>query len=160
MRHPPTVWVDQAYAEEPLDRLRRDNVDYLRGRAPPTSPDTLIEYNSSLLAFIRSLERQGEKQVLGTVTPGAVSAWVNEQRSIDRSEDSIASRLGAVRVFSSRYIDKHLELTTRDLLMKVSRLTPPEKQMLGHSTNVMTRRYLGRPRQAEAARQIPNDAPI
>lgn len=31
---------------------------------------------------------------------------------------------------------------------------------LGHSTNVMTRRYLGRARQTEAARQMPNFAPI
>jgi site-specific recombinase XerD len=127
MRHPPTVWVDQAHAEEPLDRLRRDYVDYLRGRAQPTSPDTVIKYNASLLAFIRFLERQGEEQVLGSVTPGLINAWVNEQRSIGRSEDGIASRLGSLKVFSSKYIYKHLELTTRDLLMKVPRITPPEK---------------------------------
>ena len=127
MRHPPTVWFDQAYAEEPLDKLRRDYVDYLRGRAQPTLPDTVIKYNSSLLAFIRFLDRQGEEQVLGSVTPGTVNAWVNEQRSIGRSEDGIASRLGALKVFSSKYIYKHLELTTRDLLMKVPRITPPEK---------------------------------
>ena len=34
------------------------------------------------------------------------------------------------------------------------------QEMLGHSTNVMTRRYLGRARQTEAARQMPNYAPI
>jgi len=32
--------------------------------------------------------------------------------------------------------------------------------MLGHSTNVMTRRYLGQARQTEAARQMPKFAPI
>ena len=127
MRHPSTVWVDPAYAEEPLDRLRRDYLDYLRGQAQPTSPDTVVKYNSALLAFIRFLERQGEEQVLGAVTPGAVNAWVNDQRGIGRSEDGIASRLGSLKVFSSKYIYKHLELTTRDLLMKVPRITPPEK---------------------------------
>jgi len=34
------------------------------------------------------------------------------------------------------------------------------QEVLGHSTNVMTRRYLGRDRQTEAARQMPNYAPI
>jgi site-specific recombinase XerD len=34
------------------------------------------------------------------------------------------------------------------------------QEMLGHSTNVMTRRYLGRARQTEAARQMPNFSPI
>ena len=34
------------------------------------------------------------------------------------------------------------------------------QEMLGHSTNVMTRRYLGRARQTEAARQMPKYAPI
>ena len=30
-------------------------------------------------------------------------------------------------MFTNKYIYKHLELTTRDLLLKVSRITPPEK---------------------------------
>ena len=78
MRHPPTVWVDLAYADEPLDRLRRDYIEYLKGRAQPTSPETVIKYNSTLLSFIRFLERRGEGPVLGALTPGAVNAWVND----------------------------------------------------------------------------------
>jgi hypothetical protein len=101
MRHPSTVSVDPAYADEPLDRLRRDYIEYLKGRAQPTSPETVIKYNSSLLSFIRFLELQGEEQVLGSLTPGAVSSWVNAQRTSGRSEDGVASRLSAVKVFSS-----------------------------------------------------------
>jgi site-specific recombinase XerD len=127
MRHPSTVWVDPSYADEPLDRLRRDYIEYLKGRAQPTSPETVNKYNNSLLSFTRFLELQGEDQVLGSLTPGAVSSWVNAQRTAGRSEDGVASRLSAVKVFSSKYIYKHLELTARDLLMKVPRITPPEK---------------------------------
>jgi hypothetical protein len=34
------------------------------------------------------------------------------------------------------------------------------QEMLGHSTSVMTRRYLGQAKQVEAARQMPTYAPI
>ena len=37
MRHPPQVWSDPSYAEEPLERLRADYLTYLRGRAQPVS---------------------------------------------------------------------------------------------------------------------------
>ena len=56
MRHPPTVWVAPAYEEEPFDRLRRDYIEYLKGRAQPTSSVTVNKYNSSLLSFTRFLE--------------------------------------------------------------------------------------------------------
>jgi hypothetical protein len=75
-------------------------------------------YNNTLLSFIRFLERDGEEQVQGALTPGAVNAWVNGQRTARRSEDGVASRLSAVNVFSSKYIRQHLELITRDLLTK------------------------------------------
>jgi integrase/recombinase XerD len=127
MHHPSTVWVDPAFADEQLDRLRRDYVEYLKGRSQPTSSETVIKYNSTLLSFVRFLERQGEELVLGSLTPGAVNAWVNEQRTAGRSEDGVASRLSALKVFSSKYVYKDLELTTRDLLVKVPRITPPEK---------------------------------
>ena len=127
MRHPPQVWTDPAYEREPLDRLRRDYLEYLRGRAQPTSPETVTKYGKSLLSYPRSVERQAEEPVLGSLTPGTVNAWVREQRAAGRAEDGIASRLGAVKAFSSKFIFKHLELTTRDLLAKVPRITPPEK---------------------------------
>jgi hypothetical protein len=34
------------------------------------------------------------------------------------------------------------------------------QEMLGHSTNAMTRRYAGQVRQIEAARRMPKYAPI
>ena len=93
----------------PLDRLRRDYIEYLKGRAQPTSPETVNKYNNSLLSFTRFLELQGEDQVLGSLTPGAVSSWVNAQRTAGRSEDGVASRLSAVKVFSSKYLPPKAE---------------------------------------------------
>ena len=34
------------------------------------------------------------------------------------------------------------------------------QEMLGHATSTMTRKYLGRAKQSEAARQMPAYAPI
>ena len=127
MRHPSHVWVDPGYAKEPLDRLRTEYVEYLKGRSQPASIETLVKYDKSILAFLRSLERQQMPLLLESVTPQAVNNWIREQRTAGRSEDGIASRLGAMKVFTNKYVYKHLELTTRDLLMKVSRITPPEK---------------------------------
>jgi len=31
MRHPSHVWVDPDYAKEPLDRLRTEYIEYLKG---------------------------------------------------------------------------------------------------------------------------------
>lgn len=75
----------------------------------------------------RSLERQKMPLVLESLTPQAINTWIQEQRKMGRFEDGIASRLGAVKVFTNRFIYKHAELTTRDLLLKVPRIVPPEK---------------------------------
>lgn len=127
MRHPSHVWVDPDYAKEPLDRLRSEYMEYLKGRSQPASEETLVKYNKSIMAFLRSLERQQMPLLLESVTPAAVNNWIREQRAAGRSEDGIASRLGAVKVFTSKYVYKHLELTTRDLLVKVPRISPPDK---------------------------------
>ena len=55
---------------------------------------------------------------------------MNEQREAGRSEDGIASRLVALKVFSNRFIFKEMELTTCDLLRKVPRISPPERPAL------------------------------
>ena len=102
-------------------------MEYLKGRSQPAAEETLVKYNKSLLALVRSLDRQQMPLLLESVTPAAVNNWIREQRTAGRSEDGIASRLGAVKVFTSKYVYKHLELTTRDLLMKVPRISPPDK---------------------------------
>jgi site-specific recombinase XerD len=127
MRHPPHVWADPSYADEPLERLRQDYVTYLRGRAQPVSGETVLKYSKTILSFIRSLERHGEEPTLGALTPSAVNRWVTDQREAGRSEDGIASRLVALKVFSNKYLCKELELTTSDLLRKVPRISPPER---------------------------------
>ena len=127
MRHPSHVWTDPEYAGESLDRLRREYLEHLKGRSQPVTPETLFKYDRALLALMRSLERQRLPLTLASLTPAAVNAWVQEQRAAGRAEDGIASRLGAVKVFSNKYIYRYLELTTRDLLTKVPRISPPEK---------------------------------
>jgi integrase/recombinase XerC len=127
MRHPPQVWSDPSYAEESLERLRTDYLTYLRGRAQPVSGETIQKYSKTLLSFIRSLQQHGEEPTLAAVTPVAVNRWVNEQRENGRSEDGIASRLVALKVFTNKFIFKEMELTTCDLLRKVPRISPPER---------------------------------
>lgn len=127
MRHPSHVWTDPTFANEPLERLREEYMTFLKGRARPTSPETVGKYGKTLLAFLRFLESSKEPAVLGSVTPLAVSQWVTAQREKRLSEEGIASRLSALKVFTRRYIHEHLEMTTVDLLRKVARITPPER---------------------------------
>jgi len=127
MRHPSDVWVDPSYADEELDRLRDAYLDYCRGRARPASPPTVRKYNQVLLSFIRSLTDNAESPVLASLTPTNVNRWVNERRRRGLSEEGLATHLIALKVFTSKYIYRELELTTSDLLRKVPRITPPEK---------------------------------
>jgi hypothetical protein len=78
MRHPPTVWTDASYADEPLDALQLAYLDYLRGRAKPASADTVAKYNKTLLSVIRFLEDRGEAATVASLTPAAMNRWVQE----------------------------------------------------------------------------------
>lgn len=127
VQHPPRVWADANYANESLNRLREYYMDYLKGRAEPASPGTIDKYNKTLVSFIRSLNGHGDPVALSALAPFAVNRWVTEQRRAGLSEDGIASRLSALKAFAHKYVYRHLELTTCDLLTKVSRITPPEK---------------------------------
>ena len=113
------IWIDPAYAEEPLDRLRRDYIEYLKGRPQSTLSETRIRYNSTLLSFVRFLERQGGELVLGFLTPEAVNARVNEQRTAGRPEDGIAScptRRKAFASWEQRYFSKPRASASSDLV--------------------------------------------
>jgi site-specific recombinase XerD len=125
VEHPPHVWVDPAYANESLDKLRGYYMDHLKGRAMKAAPGTIDKYNKTLLSFTRSLERSGVPPTLAGLTPHAVNRWVTEQRNLGHAEEGIASRLSALKAFTNKYVYKDLELTTRDLLVKVPRITPP-----------------------------------
>lgn len=129
VRHPSKVWEDPTYADESLVKLKDEYIRHLSGRAKVTSPATIQKYRNSLESFIRSLQVNGAPLTLASLHPGNVDRWVEEQRGQGFSEDGIASRLGAVKVFSNKYILKHLEATTVDLLAKVERISPPEKSM-------------------------------
>ncbi len=125
--HPLKVWTDPEYANQSLVDLTQYYVDYLKGRSHPASIETIIKYRKSLISLLRSLEANGDKQILGSLTPHNVNLWVKHQRERGLSEDGIASRLSAVKAFSNTYVYRHLELTTCDLLDRVARIIPPAK---------------------------------
>lgn len=88
-------------------------------------------------SLVASLGRAGEPAVLGSLTPAAVNRWISEQRSyVDeetgakgRAEEGISTRLAAIKVFTNRYVYRHLDLTTVDLLARVERLRFEEKPL-------------------------------
>jgi len=125
--HPARVWTDPEFANESLVKLAEYYNDYLRGKSKPASKDTIINYQKALVSFIRSLEANNEPQVLSSLTSTAVNRWIKEMRDKGNTEYSIASRVSALKIFSNKYIRKHLELTTVDLLSKVPRVVPPNK---------------------------------
>ncbi|MCC6177444.1 MAG: tyrosine-type recombinase/integrase [Chloroflexi bacterium] len=127
VKHPAHTWVDPSFAQESLSQLIAEYMDHLSGRSQPVSQHTIDKYRKALLSMTRSLERQTLPLILESVTPQAINTWIQEQRKMGRAEDGIASRLGAVKVFTNRFIYKHAELTTRDLLLKIPRIIPPEK---------------------------------
>src|SRR5690242_20723936 len=104
MKHAPHVWTVPENAQISLDELRQEYLDHLEARSRPTSPETRQKYNNAILAMMRSLQRQKLPLVLESLTPTAINGWVKEQRKAGRSEDGIASRLGAVKVFTNNYL--------------------------------------------------------
>src|SRR6185503_2014541 len=91
MRHPSHVWADPEFAKEPLDKLVNEYLHHLDGRSQPISPDTREKYRKSLLALMRSMERQNLPLLLESLTPAAVNYWIQEQRGQGRAEDGISS---------------------------------------------------------------------
>ena len=98
MRHPAHVWTDPEFAKKPLEKLVTEYPNHLRGRSQPVSPETMDKYRKALLSMMRSMERQQIPLLLESLTPAAVNGWIQEQRSMGRAEDGIASRLGAVKL--------------------------------------------------------------
>lgn len=127
MKHPDRVWAETNYQEEKLATLRAYYLEYLKGRARPASEGTIDKYGKTLLSFIRALDRFSDPTTLASLTPHNVNRWVREQREAGMAEDGIASRLSALKAFSRKYVWKHLEITTTDLLEKVPRINPPLK---------------------------------
>ncbi|HEY2946891.1 MAG TPA: tyrosine-type recombinase/integrase [Micromonosporaceae bacterium] len=137
MQHPKRVWTDEENADIGLSGLMAEYRTYLTGRARPAARGTIDKCAKSMKSLVASIERAGEPPILGSLTPAAVSRWISEQRShVDeqtgikgRAEEGIASRLAAVKVFTNRYVYRHLDLTTVDLLARVERLRFEEKPL-------------------------------
>jgi site-specific recombinase XerD len=137
VRHPPTIWTDPSNSSYPLLVLRNAYAEHLAGRGQPASPATIRKYKDAIVSFERSLELHGEAVVLENLTPFAVERWFADLRagrlpsgrfgrkmSPPAKEDTIASLLAALKAFSRKYVYRHLEMSSRDLLERVERYSP------------------------------------
>jgi hypothetical protein len=146
MRHPPSIWTEPSNADYPLPVLRDAYVEHLAGRTRPASRATIHKYVYSLLNFERSLLLQGEPLVLASLTPFAIERWISDCRAGrittrvhrhygPRREDTIGLMLPALKAFSHKYVYRHLEMSTGDLLERVERYTPAPPVKEGLSTD-------------------------
>jgi site-specific recombinase XerD len=140
MQHPESIWTEPSNAEYPISVLMETYRDHLSGRSRPASPATIRKYDYTLESLSRSLELAGTHWVLASITPFAVERWIGDCRSgrlprldgrkqMKLGEDSIASNLASVKASTRKFVWKHLQMTTRDLLERVERYDtdPPMK---------------------------------
>ena len=84
---------------------------------------------------VRRLELHGQECVLASITPFAVESWIADcrngrlprldgRRQMKLGEDSIGSNLASVKALTRKFIWKHLQMTTRDLLERVEGYDP------------------------------------
>ena len=131
MTHPASIWTEPDNKDLGLGRLIAEYIVYLEGRSEATAAGTVVKYRASLVSLRQSIQRHGDPDALASITPFAVNQWVAAQRKAGRSEQGIASRLSAVKVFTNRYLHNYLELTNADLLRKVPRSAAPDKPVQG-----------------------------
>src|SRR5439155_14812323 len=81
VQHPKRVWTDEENADIGLSGLMAEYRTYLTGRARPAARGTIDKYAKSMKSLVASIARAGERPVLGSLTPAAVSRWISEQRS-------------------------------------------------------------------------------
>src|SRR5690242_19312080 len=135
MQHPESIWTEVSNAQYPIRVLRETYRDHLSGRTRPASPATIRKYDYTLESLCRSLELHGQERVLASITPFAVERWIADCRSgrlprldgrkqMKLGEDSIGSNLASIKAFTRKFIWKHLQMTTRDLLERVERYDP------------------------------------
>jgi site-specific recombinase XerD len=129
------MWTEPSNAQYPIDVLRETYRNHLSGRTRPASPATIRKYDYTLESLSRSLELHGQALVLASITPFAIERWVadcrnarlpriDDRKQMKLTEDSIASNLASVKAFTRKFVWKHLQMTTRDLLERVERYDP------------------------------------
>jgi site-specific recombinase XerD len=135
MKHPDNVWTELSNSEYPLPVLLETYIRHLGGRTKPASPATIDKYKRTLNHFMKSLELNGDQAILANLTPFTIERYVGDCRAgrIPRedgmptrrsTEDSIGSRLAALKAFTHKYVYRNLGMTTRDLLERVERYEP------------------------------------
>jgi site-specific recombinase XerD len=135
MEHPESIWTEPSNAQYPISVLREAYRDHLAGCTKPASPATIRKYDNTLESLSRSLVLHGLPLVLASITPLAIERWVadcrkglipriDERNRMKLSEDSIASNLASVKAFTRKFVWKHLQMTTHDLLERVERYDP------------------------------------
>jgi site-specific recombinase XerD len=143
MQHPESMWTEPSNAQYPISVLRETYREHLARRTKPASPATIRKYDYALESLSRSLELHGQALELASITPFAVECWVadcrtgclprvDDRKPIKLGEDSIASNLASIKVFTRKFVWKYLQMTGRDLLERVERYAPdpPMKQGL------------------------------
>jgi hypothetical protein len=135
MQHPESMWTEPSNAQYPISVLRATYRDHLSGRTRPASPATIRKYDYTLESLSRSLDLHGQTLVLASITPFAIERWVadcrnarlprlDDRKQMKLGEDSIAPNLASVKAFTRKFVWKHLQMTTRDLLERVERYDP------------------------------------
>lgn len=144
MRHHATIWSDPSFADQALGTLTpakpkrgsRAYLDFAPGdvvaewlgwlasRSKPASAPTREKYRQSVKSFCEHLRTEDRPLTLAEVTPAAVGRWVGAQRRRGCAEEGIASRLAALKAFTSKFVHRTSEWTNWDLLEKAERLSP------------------------------------
>jgi site-specific recombinase XerD len=135
MQHPESMWTEPSNAQYPIVVLRETYREHLAGRTKPASPATIRKYDYALESLSRSLGLHDQALMLASITPFNVERWVadcrgarlpriDDRKQMKLGEDSIASNLAAVKAFTRKFVWKHLQMTTRDLLERVERYDP------------------------------------
>lgn len=129
MHHPVSLFTDPSYAELPLRQLAQAFDTWQEGRTKPIKDCSRKKYRYSLDKLLTFMERQQIPTELSYLHPHTVDQFVVSCRRQGHTEDAIASVLICVKVFANQFCVKQRDLCLADPLRKVSRITPPEKEL-------------------------------
>lgn len=131
MKNKDTVFTEPENGDYTLAELRAAYVMHLKGRSKPVAPGTLSHYIVALESFEESMALHGVEPILRNLTRTTVEQWVTDLRGgvlgkkRKATDQTVASMLSDLKIFTRKFVYLHHELTTRDLLDKVERYIPP-----------------------------------
>jgi len=129
VHHPDKAFADPTYATASLYELARAFKTWQEGRSKPIKKVSIDKYQFSIGKLLDFMSRSAIPRELQYLHPNTIDGWVADCRRRGITEDSIASMLTCIKVWSNQFILKHRDYTNADLLRKVARITPPEKSV-------------------------------